>query len=248
MLKQLFAYIALCLVVSSCATLGERLELESAYPMNKMHVPLFSKAKQTELEASFTGSIELAGGYSINEFIAAVGSIRIMDPISSDSNFHQNRFFEIGAGYFFENQAPFRVEAFMRFGIGFMQVVDQYYSSIGSFSYNFNKYSLQLNIGLEWKKFAVATSYRGGYMHLTDVSRTIKSTPGDSVTTNSFVNSEGSSFFDLGVTVRYMPIPEAGIELQIVPGGMSDAIGFSDPGHAGSEFHLIGALSLVVKF
>jgi hypothetical protein len=252
MFKYFWVYISVCGLLASCAQFPDSATLESAYAQNKMHVPAFSKSGQIEAEVAYTGSVELAGGYSINDFIAAVASMRFMNSTSADSNSHQSRFFDIGAGYFFENSGgPFRIESFLRIGTGFTNVLDQYTlgNSVGSFSYDFIKYSLQLNVGFEWEHWVLAASYRGGLMSLNNITRRIKSVSEDSVTTNSVLNSKNTSFFDIGVTVRYRPTSEIGIELQMVPGGMGEAIGFSNPGSgAGSEFHLIGSFCIIYKF
>src|SRR5688572_1963352 len=102
-MKKYLACIVICIFVASCASGGpweDRTGIEPVYQPNKMHMPFFSKVSQGQLEASMSEWFQVAGGYSISDNIAIVSSLRFMNPGESDSDFHQNRFFDLGAGYF----------------------------------------------------------------------------------------------------------------------------------------------------
>jgi hypothetical protein len=241
MFRHVIACITLCGLLASCT--GSYYDIhgtEPVYMANKMHMPFFSKADQTQLELSYTGSFEFAGGYSITDNIALVSSLRLKDSPTSDTDFHHNRNFDIGAGYFLDSLDAFRVEAFAHIGYGRTNTSDRYNPwdfpaaedttvSFGVFAYDYMKYSLQLNGGWEWKNWALGMSFRGGYMNLQNITRNIKTLHNDSVVTNSFLHSKGTGFFEMAWGVRCRVVNAFWLELNIVVGGIYETIGFREP-------------------
>lgn len=219
-----------------------------------MHVPFFSKKGQVQVEVAVTESVEFAGGYAFADNVAAITSIRLMNGSSSgDSNFHHNRYFDLGVGYFYPNSnRSERFEAYAHIGTGFTNVTDQetcfnFFGgpsdcSTGFFSYNYTRYAIQVNAGWEWKHFTLGSSVRGGYMQLQNVQRIVRSTSTDS-TLSYESGPNGSTFIDFGITVRLIPFEQIAFEFQMMTGVMAKTIGFK-----GSETHDIVSVGLFCKF
>jgi hypothetical protein len=227
--------------------------VEPAYIPNKMHVPFFSKKGQVQVEVVASETVEFAGGYAFTDRFAALATLRLMNRRSSDSNFHQNRAFDISGGYFYSNAGrPERFEVYARIGSGYTNVVDQetcfsFFGgpsdcSTGFFSYDYTRYALQVNAGWEWKYFTLGSSIRGGYMQLQNVQRIVRSTT-DGSTLSSEFGPNGSAFIDFAIIVRLMPSEQIGIELQTGVGGMNETIGFKE-----SETNGIMSIGLFCKF
>lgn len=254
--KKYLSGIVGCALLGSCSGI-DRTSIEPTYEPSKMHAPFFSERSQVQFEASISEWYHLACGYSVTDNIAIVSSVRFMNPSESDSNFHQNRFFDLGAGYFFTKNF-FRSEAYIRIGKGYTNIIDQYdrqsYEtddtafSLGAFSYDYTQYSIQLNLGIEWEQMLLGASVRGGYMHLQNVRREVRTPPESPVTLLNFTDSRGSTNLDFGVTVRYKPVSELGLELQMVLGEMSEVIGFDDPRFAAGRLHGKFGFGLTLKF
>ena len=219
------------LFLCSCAV-DSTISTESTYPTHKMHVPFFHGKGQTEVEGSYSGAWNVAGGYSIGEEWAVVGSAQLSSLQLVDSNSHASRFIDVGGGYIFPSSSAFRLEGFVRFGIGSIGVHDQfqYDSLFGQLFYDFEKYGLQVNVGWEWERWMLAASYRGGLMRIRNVDRTVTAVLSDSVVRVGAV-PRSTSYYDVGITVRYKLLRDLGLELQVVPGAMNDPVGFAAAGY-----------------
>lgn len=251
----IFVILSLCvLLLASCT--------QPTYIPNKIHVPFFDKQGQIEVEGSYTSSSEslseFAVGYSITDHLAVVGSVKLRNMKKSDSVFQQTLFFDGGTGWFFsEKDNPFRFEAFARIGKGYLKAADidfgppfDFFShhdytedSIGFFSFDYLKYTLQANVGFAWRFVDLGFSIRTGYIRFQNVSIERRLIYNDSLLTNIYSGDKGSAFFDFGFTARFKPYENIGIEIQAGLGSMGETIGFK-----GSNSSLLGGIGLIFKF
>jgi len=244
-------------LLSSC-TLGERFSHETAYVPNKMHVPLFDRKGQVQLEAAITSSFEFAGGYAFADNFAAVASARLKDEVYQDTNYYQNANYDIGLGYFYRNERePYRIEGFVRVAMGSMNIIDQYEGSrfflifppdssgtLERLSFDYFKYFLQANVGFDLGSVVLMTSLRGGAMQLRNISRRINNIYyTDSTTLSTFTESDWRSFVDWGLSVQIEFTEQVALEIQFVMGEMSDQISLKE-----NNIYGIGGLGLTCKF
>lgn len=249
MIRLLLLYAFLCLTLTGCPGGGEQFSIEPAFITSKMHVPLFNKASQMQVEASLNKSLSFATGYTINDFACLLGSFSFPLASGDTSTIGQKRsyFFDVGGGYFYKSDGDLRLETFVRVGKGYFDFADRWAPYVGAFSYTYLKYAGQINAGFEWQNWVLAGSIRSGYMQMKHIKRDIKLLDQDSVVTNANIASQGSTFFNYGFTIRYESRENFGVELQLLFGAMKEVIGFAST-RFGSEPHNTMALGLTYKF
>ncbi|MEX2235001.1 MAG: hypothetical protein WD824_22755 [Cyclobacteriaceae bacterium] len=150
------------------------------YVPNVRNSPMFTKAGEFQASLQIGNGVEAQSAYAITEHFAVMTNYLYVDQAGFDDeeDFHRNKFFEMGAGYFSNNDESF-FEVFVGYGRGKGSSYDTYefFGSQSAFAEGkYERYFIQPAFGLNKSEVNVSFAPRFSMVDFYKFSNEIAST------------------------------------------------------------------------